>query len=147
MFEFWKFTEVYSQGSNWQYPSIGLDNGLTPNGRQAIIWTNAAPILWRIYAALGGDELNSKRLTAKSGNVVMNVSLWNFSGISAAALWSCLTNFRAIGKALTQISLQVQNFKRSCDKTPVRLMNRGPGCFPPTCSHTVDTVMDGTGGQ
>ena len=25
--------------------------------RQAIIWTNADPIHWRIYAALGGDVL------------------------------------------------------------------------------------------
>ena len=25
--------------------------------RQAIIWTNADPIHWHIYAALGGDEL------------------------------------------------------------------------------------------
>ena len=24
---------------------------------QAIIWTNADPVHWRIYAALGGDEL------------------------------------------------------------------------------------------
>ena len=37
-------------------PSIGLDNGLAPNRRQAIIWTNADPVHWRIYAALGGDE-------------------------------------------------------------------------------------------
>ena len=29
-----------------------------PNRRQAIIWTNAHPIHWRIYAALGEDELN-----------------------------------------------------------------------------------------
>ena len=36
---------------------IGLDNGLAPNRRQAIIWTNAQPIHGRIYAALGGDEL------------------------------------------------------------------------------------------
>ena len=27
------------------------------NRRQAIIWSNADPIRWRIYAALGGDEL------------------------------------------------------------------------------------------
>ena len=27
------------------------------NSRQAIIWTNADPIYWHIYAALGGDEL------------------------------------------------------------------------------------------
>ena len=25
--------------------------------RQAIIWTNADPIHWRIYAVLGGDKL------------------------------------------------------------------------------------------
>ena len=37
---------------------IGLDNGLAPNRRQAIIWTNADIIHWRIYTALGGDELN-----------------------------------------------------------------------------------------
>ena len=38
-------------------PCIGLDNGLAPNRRQAIIWINADLIHWRIYAALGGDEL------------------------------------------------------------------------------------------
>ena len=51
------FTEVCSLGSNWQWSSIGLDNGLVPNRRQAIIWTNADQIDWRIYVALGGDEL------------------------------------------------------------------------------------------
>ena len=38
-------------------PSIGLDNGLVPNMRLAIIWTKADLIHWPIYAALGGDEL------------------------------------------------------------------------------------------
>ena len=33
------------------------DNGLAPRRRQAIIWTNAELIHWRIYGALGGDEL------------------------------------------------------------------------------------------
>ena len=28
-----------------------------PNWWQAIIWTNADPIHWHIYGALGGDEL------------------------------------------------------------------------------------------
>ena len=36
---------------------IGLDNSSAPNRRQAIIWTNADPIHYRIYATLGGDEL------------------------------------------------------------------------------------------
>ena len=37
--------------------SIGSGNGLAPNRRQAIIWTDDDPVHWRIYAALGGDEL------------------------------------------------------------------------------------------
>ena len=41
-------TEVYSQGSNWQQPSTGLDNGLVPIWHQAIIWTIADPIYWCI---------------------------------------------------------------------------------------------------
>ena len=51
------FTEVCSYESNWQYPSIGLDNGLVPNRQQAIIWTNAELIYWHKKVALGGDEL------------------------------------------------------------------------------------------
>ena len=35
---------------------IGLDNGLAPNSLQAIIWTNADPIHWRIYDVIG--EMN-----------------------------------------------------------------------------------------
>ena len=31
-------------GSNWQYPSIGLDNGLVPYRRHAISWTNTDPL-------------------------------------------------------------------------------------------------------
>ena len=30
-----------------------------PNRQQAIIWTNADPIHWRIYVALVGDELSN----------------------------------------------------------------------------------------
>ena len=51
------FTEFYSQGFIEQYPSIGLDNGWAPNRRQAIIGTNADPIHWHIYAAVGGEGL------------------------------------------------------------------------------------------
>ena len=38
--------------------SIGSGNGLAPNRWQAITWTSADPVHWRIYAALGGDVLN-----------------------------------------------------------------------------------------
>ena len=36
---------------------IGLNNGLPPNWRQAIISADGELIHWRIYAALGADEL------------------------------------------------------------------------------------------
>ena len=37
-------------------PAFGLHNVLTPNRRQVIIWTNADPINWRMYAVLGENE-------------------------------------------------------------------------------------------
>ena len=40
---------------NEQKLSTGSDNGLVLNRRQAIIWTNADPFHWRIYAVLGGE--------------------------------------------------------------------------------------------
>ena len=55
------FTDFSSHASNWQYASIGSGNGLAPNRRQAIIWTIDGPDHWRIYAALGGDELNRRK--------------------------------------------------------------------------------------
>ena len=66
-FREWKFCilikislKCVAKGPNWKtekQPSIGLDNGLAPNRRQAIIWNNADLIDWRIYATLGGDKL------------------------------------------------------------------------------------------
>ena len=47
---------VSYRGSAYRY-TPSLDNGLAPNRPQAIIWTNADPIHWRIYAALVGDNL------------------------------------------------------------------------------------------
>ena len=54
------FTQVCSWSSNWQWPNIGLDNGLAPNRRQAIIWTNADPNHWHMYASLWGDDLSRR---------------------------------------------------------------------------------------
>ena len=52
-----KLPRSFFQGSNLLQPCIDSDNGMAPDRRQAIIWTNAYPIHWRIYAALEGDEL------------------------------------------------------------------------------------------
>ena len=56
------FTEICFQGSNWQYSSIDLDNGLAPKRRQAIIGTNDDHVQQRIYASFG---LNESRKTSK----------------------------------------------------------------------------------
>ena len=51
------FTDLCSLESNWQSGSIGSDNGLVPNGRQAIIWSNEGMFYWRIYTSLDLNEL------------------------------------------------------------------------------------------
>ena len=56
-------------GSNWLYINIGSANGLVPNRRQVIIWTNADPIHWHIYAALGWVELISLSMDQYLGNL------------------------------------------------------------------------------
>ena len=55
----YNFIEVCSQGSNWQYSSIGADNGLAPNRRQAITWTNDVLGCRSIYTPLGSNDLKS----------------------------------------------------------------------------------------
>ena len=52
------FTEICSLGSNWQYGTIGSDNGLAPNRQQVIIWANVGMLYWCIYASLGLNELS-----------------------------------------------------------------------------------------
>ena len=68
----------------------------------------------------------SRSLEAARLGVIMIVSFWNLTGISAALLPRWLSNFRAIGKVLTRIS-RFRDFTRSCGKTSYRLVNRGPG--------------------
>ena len=51
------FTEICFLGSNWQYGSIGYENGPAMNRRQAIVWTNIVMFYWCIYASLGLNEL------------------------------------------------------------------------------------------
>ena len=55
--------------------SIGSGNGLAPRRRQAITWTNADPVNRRIYAALGGDELNSHHKTHSTSNQYYDIQI------------------------------------------------------------------------
>ena len=68
---------------------------------------------------------NSWKLEAERLDVVMIVSLWNLTGISAALLPMCLSNFRAIEKVWTRIS-RFRNFARSCGKDANPLNEKRP---------------------
>ena len=60
-----------------------------PNRRQAIIWTNADPIHWRIYVALEGDKLTMK------GHLSWKTSLYSgyFIQVSLCNGWLSLKSF------------------------------------------------------
>ena len=73
----------------------------------------------------------------------MIVSLWNLTVISAALLSRSLSYFRAIGKIYTRISW-LREFTRSCSKTSLYLVNRGPViltlCLTSPCFDSGDGV-------
>ena len=88
---------------------------------------NTALPLQGLYSLSGKTSYRkiSWSLGAARLGVIMIVSLWNLTGISAALLPRCLSNFRAIGKVQTRIS-RLRDFTRPCGKTSYRLVNRGP---------------------
>ena len=51
---------------NWQYGSIDSDNGLAPNRRQGIIWSNVGMFYWCIYVSLGLNELMLSQMPSYS---------------------------------------------------------------------------------
>ena len=60
--------------------NVGLDNTLEPNRPQAITWTNVDQNHWRIYAALGVEELMlSRRWMAISGEAQPHVFAFIFN--------------------------------------------------------------------
>ena len=65
-------------------------------------------------------------LEAARLDIIMIVLDWNSTGISAALLPRCLSNFRVIGKVQIRISW-LRDCTRSYDKTSVRSVTRGPG--------------------
>ena len=62
--------------------------------------------------------MKSRRLCAR-----IIVSLWNLTGILAALLSTCQSNFRGMRKVLTRIS-RLRDFTRSYGKTAYRLVSR-----------------------
>ena len=74
---------------------------------------------WRTSRRTSSWNLDTARL-----NLMIIVSLWNMTGISATLLSRCLSNCRAIAKVWTRI-LQLQNFTTFCGKTRLAF-SRGP---------------------
>ena len=52
MYVYLRFTEICSLCSKQQYAQFGLDNGLAPIRRQAIIWTDNGLVYWPIHVSL-----------------------------------------------------------------------------------------------
>ena len=107
MYGYWNFPDSKVRGAN-------MANMFAP-------WTLG---LYSLSGKTSYRQISWSLETARLG-VIMIVSLWNLTGISAALLPRCLLNFRAIGKVKTRIS-RLRDFTRSCGKTSYRLVNRGP---------------------
>ena len=61
-------------------PALVLDNGLAPAKPQAIIWNNADPGYRRIYAAIGGHELDDNWMGVER---IRELNIWIDSGMQS----------------------------------------------------------------
>ena len=83
-------TEICGLVYYWQNASIGSDNGLAPNMRQAFIWTNVGMLYWRINASLGLIDLKvltycTKLHELQSVTLFCNMRMFR----TIALLWDC----------------------------------------------------------
>ena len=97
-------------GFNWQYVSIGSDNGLAPSSRQAIIWTNADPVHRCIYAAPEGDELIPIRMWPAYATGIYSIIELTF-GFSTGLLLSSMTCLGIYQKAISEEILKTLQIK------------------------------------
>ena len=104
---------------------IGSGNGLAPNRRQAIIWTNADLIHWRIYAALGGGEfwLIKKPLAIRDGDCIcewdMSVILVVITGTTILMSYLQVNSLQLIWKSGTcRFHLHVPDVQMSWETWP-----------------------------
>ena len=82
LLNFLDFTEVCSQGSNWQKAGIGPDNGLATNRQQAIIWTSDGIVCWCRYVSLGFDE-STELLTKRN---FYQIWIWEWKNLEGNLL-------------------------------------------------------------
>ena len=80
---------VCSQRHSEQNASIGINHGLAPSSRQAIIWNHDDQVYWRIYASIDLDLINAKksfRYVLKYGRT----GALSFRHLPAEAAYICL---------------------------------------------------------
>ena len=91
-------------------PALVLDNGLAPNRRQAIIWTNADSIHWRIYAALGWDELTHlSKSKVKGRSDWKQILRYTCSGM----VWVDIPEFAPLRKSWIHVMSSLEELERS----------------------------------
>ena len=98
---------------------IGSDNGLAPNRRHAIIWTNADLIYWRIYAALGGDEwmsINKRRCIFLC--FFNQFSLWRNDNFDQYEKYPCVWLSASVQDCMISSALAMEVLQ-SCTKLPI----------------------------
>ena len=100
-FELYNFKGICSQGSDWQWVIIGSSNGLPPNRRQAMTWTNDDQVLW-LHMASPGHNVWVK--------LYICVTLSN-----EHCIWF---NFRPPGKSRGIMGIIITFTSRSCNRLP-----------------------------
>ena len=77
---FAKIIDIFSHGSKIRWASIGSDNGLAQNSRQAIIWLNDDPFHRCMFAPFGLNEFELYQSIAVWWLLCFGENWWGFKG-------------------------------------------------------------------
>ena len=99
--------EVCSYGSNWQIISIGLNKGLAPLRRQAIIWNNVDILHWHIYVSPSFNECSTYHSSAWFSICPLKYTCANLAYIQYLAILKTLgcMSTPELSNALTHLPL------------------------------------------
>ena len=111
-----------------------LDNGLAPNRRQPIIWTNADPIHWRVYAALEEDVLTlncDDTVCSTNANLLLYLFCCHF-------LWINVKHFSI--HMIVSLAVGKLNARPKMVKCPWKIWTKSTTSRTTTAQHKVQTV-------
>ena len=108
-------------GFNGQWFSTGSSNGLAPNRRRAITWNNADPFQWRLYAALGVDELS----IYYNGLFAVWPSRGHYDDVTMSLMASQITSLTIVYSTVYSGAVQ-RKLQSSASLAFVRGIHRGP---------------------